>query len=332
MHKRITEASRGSKKSIARLANLILFISIALSLLALLASERLARAQEGIPSCHTMCVDDKFCLELNVREPWGAPWRLDQAQRVGNQCRCLCCDVSGLYSQVRYLDISGVSSPTPTPTPTHTATPEHTETPTPTRTETPAHTATPTRTYTPAWTSTHTATPAHTHTPTPTHTGTPAPPATSTREFVKEPETFLPSPSPTYTQEAPTATQTSVMGTPHPISTPKATPGDKTSDESAQKWHTDCIPRHAGRPFALCETGSGSGWWLHFAGWGQVLTGPYIPYNGSGEREYIHPITGQLVTVTWPAPSIVRIATAYADGKPYTLIAYSDQGWTHEEW
>lgn len=309
----------------ARLANLILFISIALSLLALLASERPARAQDETPSCHTMCAP--VCPELNVSEPWGAPWRLDYVERRGNQCRCLCCDVSGLYSQVRYLDIPGVSSPTPTPTPTQTETP------------------TPTRTYTPAWTSTptHTATPAHTETP--THTVTPAPTATSTREFVKEPETLLPSPSPTYTQEAPTsaktpvslppaptATQTSVMGTPHPISTPRTTPGDKTSDESTQKWHTDCIPRHAGRPFALCETGSGSGWWLHFAGWSQVLSGPYIPYNGVGEREYVHPITGQLVTVTWPAPGIVRIATAYANGKSYTLVAYPDQSWTHEEW
>ena len=128
------------------------------------------------------------------------------------------------------------------------------------------------------------------------------------------------------------ATARGIPGSPTPVSTLRTAPEPSDSSESAQKWRPDCIPAHAGRPVALCETGSGSGWWLHFAGWGLVLTGPYIPYNGSGEREYIHPIIDQLVTVTWPAPGTVRIATAYADGKPYTLVAYTDQHWTHEEW
>jgi len=117
-----------------------------------------------------------------------------------------------------------------------------------------------------------------------------------------------------------------------PIATLRTPPEPSDSGESAQKWRPDCIPPHAARPVALCETGSGSGWWLHYAGWGLVITGPYVPYAGDGERVYVHPITGQLVTITWPAPGIVRIATAYADGKPYTVVAYRDQRWTYEEW
>lgn len=77
-----------------------------------------------------------------------------------------------------------------------------------------------------------------------------------------------------------------------------------------------CLPKHAARPVALCETGSGSGYWLFFVTDRGIISGPYIPLAFEGKRFYRFPTDGRLLTVSWTAAGIA-IETSYADGKPY---------------
>ena len=106
-----------------------------------------------------------------------------------------------------------------------------------------------------------------------------------------------------------------------------------------------CLPKHAARPVALCETGSGSGWWLHFvAADGQVVTGPHVRFvSGLAELasetvpvylvQEISPTTGMPVTVVWlPAVQAVQVRTWYADGKPYVFLVFEGGRVAHWEW
>ena len=84
-----------------------------------------------------------------------------------------------------------------------------------------------------------------------------------------------------------------------------------------------CLPKHAARPVALCETRSGSGWWLYFIGpGGRVVSGPHVPYPSAalaGRTGFVrHLLTGRLVALTWQ-DGYLLVRTAYADGKPYVF-------------
>ena len=94
-----------------------------------------------------------------------------------------------------------------------------------------------------------------------------------------------------------------------------------------------CIPKHAGRPIALCETGSGSGWWLRYIGPdGHIEYGPYVPnartLRGQPDRVIVdddNPITGTSVKIKWVARlKHIEVATRYANGKPYVFLIGAD--------
>ena len=102
---------------------------------------------------------------------------------------------------------------------------------------------------------------------------------------------------------------------------------------------------HAARPVALCETGSGSGWWLYFVGAdGRVETGPHVRFvSGLAEvvaetvpvylAQEVSPTTGRTVTIVWlPAEQVVLVRTEYADGKAYLFHVDHDGQVTHRDW
>ena len=82
-----------------------------------------------------------------------------------------------------------------------------------------------------------------------------------------------------------------------------------------------CLPQHAARPLALCETGSGSGWWLYYVGpGGRVVSGPHVPYPSpalDGRRAVLrHYISGAPIVLDWSADSL-QVRTVYDNGKAY---------------
>jgi len=102
-----------------------------------------------------------------------------------------------------------------------------------------------------------------------------------------------------------------------------------------------CIPKHAGRPIALCTTGSGSGWWIRWIGRdGYVVYGPYVPNAGTlaGQPDRVlvdavSPTTDRRVIISWHARQRrLEISTRYADGKPYRFLIYPDGRIEFLEW
>ena len=74
---------------------------------------------------------------------------------------------------------------------------------------------------------------------------------------------------------------------------------------------------------ALCDTRSGSGWWLYFVGpGGRVVSGPHVPYPSlavAGRTVFVrHLISGRLVALAWRGQAL-EVSTWYADGKRYVF-------------
>ena len=106
----------------------------------------------------------------------------------------------------------------------------------------------------------------------------------------------------------PTATRARATATRAPEPTSTRVPAPK---------RIECLPKHAARPIALCETGSGSGWWLNFVINTGVVTGPHVARIGTaGDAELFYSPSGQRVRVTWIGGAVV-VSTTYRDGKPY---------------
>lgn len=197
-------------------------------------------------------------------------------------------------------------------------------------TPTPRPTATPTATATPTVTDTVTPLPSATATETPTWTITPTAPA--------PPDTATPTMTPTATSTRP-ATPTAI-NRPPPIETVTARPPGPPSQRPQQgrtyrQPELRCLPKHAGRPVALCDTRSGSGWWLHFVGpGGRIVTGPHVPYPSielAGRGAVLrHSVTGAPVVLVWSANRL-QVRTLYA-GKAYIFSVTRDGRVTHEAW
>ena len=251
-------------------------------------------------------------------------------------------------------------TPRPTTTPTHThtptTTPTHTPTATPTPTPTPTPTTTPTHTVThiqkladtdaPVPTATRTSTPrpttTPTHTPTwtltPTHTVTHTPRQNSTVTKKPAPPSVLP--TATSTRESLDAQGPVIAKTPS-----GANPSGSNQAGSEPKWRSDCIPLHAARPIALCETGSGSGWWLYWIGEdGLIESGPYLPNartiseeGKAGERLTLvytaHPLTSRQVLIEWlPQEQRIVVRTSYVNSKPYEFAITEDGDVQYMKW
>ena len=145
--------------------------------------------------------------------------------------------------------------------------------------------------------------------------------ATPTLEIVAQPETILP-----------TATAQPVMNAPAkpPISSQVQDPGRA------------CIPTHAGAPVRLCETGSGSGWWLVWFGQGRSATGPHVFFPevlaAAGAETGVvlqaeNPLTGMPLLVWWNAPRrVVVVLTLYGDEKVYVFAVDEGRRVLHLYW
>lgn len=150
--------------------------------------------------------------------------------------------------------------------------------------------------------------------------------------------TRTPTPTPTlliiYPSRTPGAppppTGPDMGGTPAPTATP-------------EPFWSPCLLQHAGAPVNLCETGSGSGWWLYFFGpGGQVRTGPYVPrYGGPVDKIFFSttsPTTGKPVLVQWIAKyQAVRVITyydhhPYAGHKPYIFDVLPGDRVVYQRW
>ncbi|MDE0078566.1 MAG: hypothetical protein OXO50_13675 [Caldilineaceae bacterium] len=161
---------------------------------------------------------------------------------------------------------------------------------------------------------TYTATVASTATPTPTATNTRRPAVPAEEE-----------PAWTTTPTAPAPPAATARPTLTPVA---ATMARKAVD-------LPCLPKHAGRPVALCESGSGSGWWLYYIGaGGRIESGPHVPYPSAelaGKRAVLrHYISGAPIELRWSAES-VQVRTAYG-GKAYHFAIDADGGVRHIAW
>ena len=198
----------------------------------------------------------------------------------------------------------------PTATPQPTATPEPTATPLPTAMPEPTATSQPTATPEPAATSQPTATPEPTATPLPTAT----PQATATSL-----PTATPEPAPTVTR----------ANTPAPSAASGARP-------------PDCLPLHAASPVKLCETGSGSSWWLLFFGNGRSATGPHVAFPETYAAQQTetgvvlqteNPLTNAPLLVWFNAPNrVVVVLTFYGDDKVYAFAVNEQRRVLHLYW
>ncbi len=176
----------------------------------------------------------------------------------------------------------------------------------------------------------------------------PEPTATATRRraLPPPPPTVPEDPTPTIVIPLPpgaataTPAATEVVAPPETI-LPTATPAADQVTPAAQQGRTSrslrstCVPRHAGRPVALCATGSGSGWWLYYIGpGGRVVTGPHVPFPSAetAGRQVVlrHYISGEPIWLTWHADRL-QVRTGYA-GKAY-VFSVTREGWVrHEAW
>ena len=201
--------------------------------------------------CAWLC--GEFCESLDDTYPDDAPWHLERSRDEGEQCWCECCDALRRISyQARFPNATAIPA-TATLEPTSTAT----DTPTSTATRRPP-TAVPT------------AIPA-TATPEPTFTRVNTPTPTLEPKWTITPHIPVPPASPTMTPAAsPTSSQTSTASpTVGETPTPEIVAQPETILPAAPMRRPvmlPCLPKHAARPVALCETRSGSGWWLYFIG------------------------------------------------------------------
>ncbi|MDE2761436.1 MAG: hypothetical protein OXK74_01455, partial [Gemmatimonadota bacterium] len=129
-------------------------------------------------------------------------------------------------------------------------------------------------------------------------------------------------------------------------STPSETaPGASNPGRSEPRWTSDCIPLHAARPVALCETGSGSGWWIYWIGEdGLIESGPYLPNAQAIAQDgksggwltlvyTVNPLTSRQVLIEWlPQERRIVLRTAYANGKPYELTIAEDGTVQYVQW
>ena len=180
----------------------------------------------------------------------------------------------------------------------------------------------------PSVTATATATATLQETETATWTITPTEPA------LQDTPPGLITPRPT-SSPAPTATATWTP-TSKPPKRPTATvPTAIAVRETRRATNLRCLPKHAGRPVALCRSGSGSGWWLLFIGAGRVETGPHVPFPSAvlvGRTVFVrHSITGRLVALSWRG-GYLQVRTAYGDGKRYVFRVRQDGRVVHQEW
>ena len=239
-----------------------------------------------------------------------------------------------------------VDTPTATPTPTWTLTPTHTVTHTPMHT--PTATPTPTWTLTPTHTVTHTPMHTPTATPTPTWTLTPTHTVTHTPTYTpRQNSTVTKTPAPPSVLPAATSTRESpdAQGPVIAKTLSGTNPSGSNQAGSEPKWRSDCIPLHAARPIALCETGSGSGWWLYWIGEdGLIESGPYLPNartiseeGKAGERLTLvytaHPLTSRQVLIEWlPQEQRIVVRTSYVNSKPYEFAITEDGDVQYMKW
>ena len=140
--------------------------------------------------------------------------------------------------------------------------------------------------------------------------------------------------TPTPDAPAPPGEPTPMTNPPAPSAPPAGIAATSTA-KTATNTRLGCIPRHAARPLALCNTGSESGWWLYFVGpGGRVITGPHVPYPSpalAGRHLVLrHYISGEPIWLTWQADRL-QVRTGYA-GKAYVFSVTRD-GWVrHEAW
>ena len=166
--------------------------------------------------------------------------------------------------------------------------------------------------------------PAHNEVVRPTATATrrPSRAATATRPPVPTSTATRP-PVPTSTATRPPVPTSTATRPPVPTSTatrPPVPTSTATRPPVPTSTALQCLPMHAARPIALCETGSGSGWWLHFVTRTGVLTGPYVPRaRPAGETQAFQNPAGGVVRVTWLAGA-VSISASYRNGEPYRFF------------
>ena len=184
---------------------------------------------------------------------------------------------------------------------------------------------------------TYTATVASTATPTPTATNTRRPAVPTEEEPTWTTTPTAPAPpetaTPTATTRATSQPSPSATATPAATARPTLTPIAATMARKAVDL--PCLPKHAGRPVALCESGSGSGWWLYYIGaGGRIESGPHVPYPSAelaGKRAVLrHYISGAPIELRWSAES-VQVRTAYG-GKAYHFAIDADGGVRHIAW
>lgn len=167
------------------------------------------------------------------------------------------------------------------------------------------------------------------------------------------PATFTPTPSATPTvTPTPSATPTATPAlAPRPTATPTPSKGPAepvvaekpTAAPAAAKMFAglQCLPKHSARPVALCDSRSGSGWWLYFLAAGRLRTGPHVPYPADLEGETMpvylvgidHPFNGSRVEAVYlPGKRVIRVSAAYANGKPYVFAVDVDNRVEHWNW
>ena len=179
---------------------------------------------------------------------------------------------------------------------------------------------------------TDTPTVASTATPTPTATrrlAVPPPPEPPEEEptWTTTPDAPEPSGSPTSSVTIGSTREPTAISSPMATSTPIPTPTRTTlqpiaATRARKPTILPCLPEHAARPVALCDTRSGSGWWLYFIGDGRIEAGPHVPYPSAamaGRRVVLkHYISGEPLELAWGSKHL-QVRTAYSNGKVYAF-------------
>ena len=158
-----------------------------------------------------------------------------------------------------------------------------------------------------------TVTPTSTATVTPTSTATVTPTSTATL--------------------APVSVSVPPAATVKPVST--QIPGTRIAARPDPGRH--CIPHHAAAPIRLCQTGSGSGWWIYDARTGQILHDnagrlAHVPFNErlpAGQVQVLFK-SSRLLAV-WLGNQVV-ISTTYANGKAYVFSIFTGGRTAHWNW
>ena len=233
-------------------------------------------------------------------------------------------------------------APTGTPSPTATTTATAPTRP-PTAVPTAPFSPTPTAiaaTSTPKPTSTRVHTPtaiAATSTPKPTSTRVHTPTAIAATSTPKPTSTRIHTPTAIAATSTPTLTPVSVSVPPAATVKPVSTqiPGSRIA--ARPDPGRNCIPHHAAAPIRLCQTGSGSGWWIYDTQTGQILHDnegrlAHVPFNESLPTGQVQVLfkSSRLLAV-WLGSQVV-ISTTYADGKAYVFSIFSGGRTAHWNW